>query len=239
MISNNILYAIVAGAAFASAAPAASHKADKASTNAAASSCTFTSAAAAISGKTSCTNIILNGITVPAGTTLDLTGLKSNTVVTFQGTTTFGYKEWAGPLVSVSGTGITVQGSSGAVIDFGGAAWWDGQGSNGGKTKPKAFYAHSLTNSYIQNLNVKNTPVQFMSINGANNLHVTNVNMDNSAGDAGGGHNTDAFDVGSSTGVYISGAVVKNQDDCLAINSGTDISFTGVRSKTTSSHSLC
>lgn len=41
------------------------------------------------------------------------------------------------------------------------------------------------------------------------------------------GHNTDAFDVGSSTGVYISGATVKNQDDCLAINSGTDISFTG------------
>lgn len=33
-----------------------------------------------------------------------------------------------------------------------------------------------------------------------------------------GGHNTDAFDVGSSTGVYISGANVKNQDDCLAIS---------------------
>lgn len=51
--------------------------------------------------------------------------------------------------------------------------------------------------------------------------------MDNSAGDTEGGHNTDAFDVGSSTGVYISNANVQNQDDCLAVNSGTDISFTG------------
>jgi galacturan 1,4-alpha-galacturonidase len=53
------------------------------------------------------------------------------------------------------------------------------------------------------------------------------VVLDNSDGDSQGGHNTDAFDVGSSTGIYISGAIVKNQDDCLAINSGTNITFTG------------
>lgn len=90
------------------------------------------------------------------------------------------------------------------------------------------FYAHSLTDSTIENLNVKNSPVQFMSINGAENLKVIDVTFDNSDGDTDElGHNTDAFDVGSSTGVYISGANVKNQDDCLAINSGSDISFTG------------
>jgi galacturan 1,4-alpha-galacturonidase len=44
-------------------------------------SCTFTDAASAIKGKTSCTSIVLNGITVPAGTTLDLTGLKAGTTV--------------------------------------------------------------------------------------------------------------------------------------------------------------
>lgn len=37
----------------------------------------------------------------------------------------------------------------------------------------------------------------------------------------------DAFDVGESTGIRIQGANIKNQDDCLAINSGTDIEFTG------------
>lgn len=84
-----------------------------------------------------------------------------------------------------------------------------------------------MSNSLIQNLNVINTPVQAFSINSVDNLGVYGVSIDNSLGDTKGGHNTDAFDVGSSTGVYISGAKVKNQDDCLAINSGTNITFTG------------
>jgi galacturan 1,4-alpha-galacturonidase len=42
-----------------------------------------------------------------------------------------------GPLISVSGTKITVSGASGHLIDADGAKWWDGKGSNGGKTKPK------------------------------------------------------------------------------------------------------
>jgi hypothetical protein len=51
---------------------------------------------------------------------------------------------------------------------------------------------------------------------------LTDVTIDNSDGDVDeGGHNTDAFDVGSSTGITISGATVYNQDDCLAVNSGT------------------
>lgn len=83
-----------------------------------------------------------------------------------------------------------------------------------------------MTNSQIKALNVINTPVQAFSINSVTNLAVNDVNLDNSLGDSKGGHNTDAFDVGSSTGVYISGAIVKNQDDCLAINSGTNITFT-------------
>ncbi|KAF3008519.1 glycoside hydrolase 28 protein [Curvularia kusanoi] len=191
-------------------------------------SCTFTDAASAIKGKTSCTNIVLNNIQVPAGTTLDLTKLKDGTTVTFQGTTSFGYKEWSGPLISVSGNKITVNGASGHVIDANGAKWWDGKGSNGGKTKPKFFYAHSMTSSTISNLNIKNTPVQGFSINGATGLTLDHITIDNSAGDVtNGGHNTDAFDVGSSSGITISNANIKNQDDCLAINSGTNIHFIG------------
>lgn len=90
------------------------------------------------------------------------------------------------------------------------------------------FYAHSMKQSSINGLNVKNTPVQGFSINGATDLILDHITIDNSAGDVtNGGHNTDAFDVGSSTGITISNANVKNQDDCLAVNSGTDITFTG------------
>ena len=104
-----------------------------------ATSCTFTDAAAASKSKTSCATIVLSNVAVPSGTTLDLTKLNDGTTVIFEGTTSFGYKEWAGPLISVSGTKITVKGASGHVIDGNGAKWWDGEGSNGGKTKPKVW----------------------------------------------------------------------------------------------------
>lgn len=189
-------------------------------------SCTFTDAATAIKNKAGCSAIVLKDITVPAGTTLDLTKLKDGTHVTFQGKTTFGYKEWEGPLISFSGSKLTIDGASGHSIDCQGQRWWDTKGSNGGKTKPKFFYAHSMKNSNINNLNVLNTPVQAFSVNTCTNVNLKGITLDNSLGDSKGGHNTDAFDVGSSTGVHISGANVKNQDDCLAVNSGTDISFT-------------
>lgn len=85
-----------------------------------------------------------------------------------------------------------------------------------------------MKQSSINGLNVKNTPVQGFSINTATDLTLDHITIDNSAGDVtNGGHNTDAFDVGSSTGIIISNANVKNQDDCLAVNSGTNITFTG------------
>jgi polygalacturonase len=230
LLSSSLLLALVAELALAAPAPAPAPTAaailDKRATT-----CTFSGssgASLASKSKKSCATIVLSSVAVPSGTTLDLTGLNSGTSVIFEGTTTFGYKEWSGPLVSVSGTDITVTGASGSVLDGGGAQYWDGEGSNGGKTKPKMFYAHSLTNSVIQNVKIINSPVQVYSVNGANGLLMNNLIIDDSAGDAGSlGHNTDAFDVGDSTGVYIAGANVKNQDDCLAINSGTNITFTG------------
>jgi polygalacturonase len=51
--------------------------------------------------------------------------------VYFEGTTTFGYTEWEGPLISVSGKDITVTGVTGHTINGEGQNWWDGKGSNG------------------------------------------------------------------------------------------------------------
>ncbi|BCR96264.1 glycoside hydrolase family 28 protein [Aspergillus luchuensis] len=209
---QNAFVAATMGAALAAAAPLEKR------------SCTFTSASAAKSGKSSCSTITLDNIAVPAGETLDLTGLKKGTTVIFEGETTFGYKEWKGPLISMSGTDITVKQASGAKINCDGARWWDGKGSNGGKTKPKFFQAHKLDESSITGLKIYNTPVQGFSIL-ADHLTITDVTIDNSAGTSK-GHNTDAFDIGQSTYITIDGATVYNQDDCLAINSGEHITFT-------------
>ncbi|GES64877.1 extracellular polygalacturonase [Aspergillus terreus] len=195
-----------------------------------ATSCTFSGsngAASASASQKACATMVLSALAVPSGTTLDLSDLADDTTVIFEGETTWGYKEWSGPLLQISGKGIKVQGASGAVLNPDGARWWDGEGSNGGKTKPKFFYAHDLSDASITDLHITNTPVQAVSINGCDGLTVTDMTIDNSAGDSAGGHNTDGFDIGSSSDVTITGAKVYNQDDCVAVNSGTGVTFSG------------
>jgi polygalacturonase len=87
-------------------------------------------------------------------------------------------------------------------------------------TKPKFFYAHDLTDSTITDLYIENTPVQAVSVNGCDGLTITDMTINNEAGDDLGA-NTDGFDIGDSTSVVITGANVYNQDDCVAVNSGT------------------
>lgn len=91
-------------------------------------------------------------------------------------------------------------------------------------TKPKFFQAHDLTDSLIETITILNPPVQVFSINGVSNLELAYITIDASAGDSL-GKNTDGFDIGSSDTVLIEYATVYNQDDCVAINSGTNIIF--------------
>lgn len=113
------------------------------------------------------------------------------------------------------------------MINGNGTLYWDGLGSNVKPVnKPKFFAAHSLTgSSSITGLNFLNAPVQCISIDSSVGLSLIDITIDNSAGDKGSlGHNTDGFDIGASQNIFISGAIVKNQDDCVAINSGS-VSF--------------
>ncbi|QSZ30964.1 hypothetical protein DSL72_000524 [Monilinia vaccinii-corymbosi] len=235
MVKLSTCLLLGASSALVSAAPAAAPEPVPVPASYAASyltkrgNCTFSGskgAASLLKSKTSCSTIVLSGLKVPAGTTLDLTGLNKGTTVIFKGVTTFGYEQWSGPLVSVSGTNINITQTPGSYLDGQGASYWDGKGGNGGKTKPKFFFAHKLISSTIDSLYIYNPPLQVFSINGAKNLTIRDVTIDAKAGNTSPlGHNTDGFDIGSSTGVKITGANVYNQDDCIAINSGTNITF--------------
>lgn len=194
------------------------------------SSCTFSGSdgySSASKSKADCSTIVLDSLTVPAGETLDLTDLSDGTTVTFVGTTTWDFEEWDGPLFAVSGTDITVTAEDDAVLDGQGALWWDGEGDDG-ISKPKFFQAHDLTSSTIENIYILNPPHQVFSIDNADTLAITDVTIDGSDGDTDDlGANTDCFDIGSSDSVTITGATCYNQDDCVAVNSGTNIIFTG------------
>lgn len=233
MSALNLSVLLYVLATLANAAPATEANSES-NSNAAiykrASPCSFSGTidpAAVASQVPTCSSITLNAVNVPAGKTLDLSELADGTSVNFVGTSTWGVqKGFAGPLLNIGGSNIIVTGSAGAQLDGQGKQYWDGQGSNGPTAKPKFLAAHNLVGkSQINNLYLLNTPVQAVSINGCNGLTISHMTIDNSASNGlpanQAAHNTDGFDIGSSTNILIDQAVVLNQDDCVAINSGT------------------
>ncbi|KAG8984166.1 hypothetical protein FRB90_005501, partial [Tulasnella sp. 427] len=175
-----------------------------------------------------CTTININSFTVTAGSTFDLE-LLDGTTVNLLGDVTFGVSNWVGPLFQIAGNNVVFNGN-GHTFNGNGPSYWDGQGGNGGVTKPKFM---KLKNSgTFTNLKILNSPVHVFSINGDGPLTVSSITIDDSAGDAANsasdgdpaGHNTDGFDV-SANNLIIKDSVVMNQDDCLAINKGSNITF--------------
>ncbi|KAJ3095211.1 hypothetical protein HK100_005887 [Physocladia obscura] len=206
----------------------------KVSTTTTPTNCIFTTYSDFSSYKT-CSNILIQGpITVPAGSLIDLSKLATGATVTVSGNITFPHSSaltHSDFLITVGGAGITFQGDSSnpAILDGSGAGYWDGQGSNGGVAKPKFFSLKTTATSVIKNIKIVNAPVQCFSIS-ASDTTLDSITIDDSAGDAltstgiTYAHNTDAFDV-SGTNVAIINSWVHNQDDCLAIKTGTGFNF--------------
>uniref|UniRef100_A0A146M001 endo-polygalacturonase n=1 Tax=Lygus hesperus TaxID=30085 RepID=A0A146M001_LYGHE len=175
-----------------------------------------------VEGANKCTNITISNLHVPAGVSLRLLGLR-NAVVTFEGTITFGFKQWSGQLMMFKGDNVTVTGTPGHLIHGGGERWWDGYGVLGGP-KPK-FFEVRLNNSKIFGLRIKNTPMHAISINHSSNLTVSDIVVDSAEGDWKGAKRTDGFNIYESRNVTIKNCRVSNQDDCIAVKSGTDLVF--------------
>ncbi|KAL2841425.1 putative endopolygalacturonase D [Aspergillus pseudoustus] len=200
--------------------------------------CTVTEYASISSAVESCTNILLSDVYAPPSSTIDLQNLQTGAAVIFAGTTTFGDTPDSDfdPIV-ISGTDITVTGTDDHVIDGNGAAYWDGQGSNGGTDKPDHFIVlKHLYSSTVTSLNIINYPVHCFDIENTENVLLSGITLNNTAGDAPNdasdgdpaAHNTDGFDIKSSTNLTLTNSNVYNQDDCVAITSGTSITVSNM-----------
>ncbi|KAF8893398.1 endo-polygalacturonase PG1 [Infundibulicybe gibba] len=198
----------------------------------AAEACTGTiSSLADVAAAVACTTVNINGFTVPGGSGLTL-NLATGTTVNMNGDILFGNKSWAGPLFTVSGTSITFNGNN-HKFDGGGPFYWDGLGISAGIQKPDPMMKIKISGTF-ENVHVVNSPGRVFSVSNPAPLVMTGLNIDNSQGDqpnsksAGlaAGHNTDGFDA-STNDLTIQNSVIKNQDDCLAINKGTNIVFKG------------
>lgn len=198
-----------------------------------AAGCTITSLSDVSNAVANCTAITISSFTVPAGQTFSLKNLKTGTTVTVSGNVTFGTGVfWSGNMFELSGKNVTFDGQ-GNWFNGNGQFYWDGQGSNGGLTKPSKMMVITSSGTF-KNLNVLNSPTHAFSVGNSSPLTISNIRLDNSLGaqpnsqskGKAAGHNTDAFDV-SATGTTITGSTIVNQDDCLAINKGSNIVFTG------------
>ncbi|CAL1709785.1 unnamed protein product [Somion occarium] len=217
MFQFTSLFALTALAAATSAAPSSGD-------------CTGTiSSLDDVAAAVKCITVVINSFTVPAGETLNL-NLLSGSTVTMSGDVTFGNKTWAGPLFQVSGTNINFNGN-GHTFDGNGPFYWDGQGGNGGVTKPAPMMKIKISGTFT-NVKVLNSPARTYSVSNPAALTISKLTIDNSLGDqpnskSGGkaaGHNTDGFDC-STTDLVIEDSTIMNQDDCLAINKGSNITF--------------
>lgn len=182
-----------------------------------------------VSNAVECTTVNINAFTVPAGQTFTLQ-LLDGTTVNVLGEIQFGNLSWAGPLFEVRGNNITFNGNN-QRWDGGGPFYWDGQGTNSGKQKPHPMMA-ILISGTLNDVYVLNSPAHAFAISNPGPITISGVTVDDSQGNypnslsgkAAAAHNTDGFDV-SGSNIIIQKSTVINQDDCLAINRGTNITF--------------
>ncbi|KAI5982763.1 pectin lyase fold/virulence factor [Pisolithus marmoratus] len=153
--------------------------------------------------------------------------LLDGTTVNVYGDIIFSKGFTKGPLFTVTGNDITFNGN-GYTWHGSGASYWDGQGGSGGLTKPYPMMSVGITGT-ISGVHLLNTPMGAFGIwNGP--LTIDGVTVNNRAGNypnsrSGGlpaGRNTDGFNLGGD-GITIQNCVVINQDDCIAIDWGTNI----------------
>ncbi|KAF9432072.1 hypothetical protein BGZ76_011303 [Entomortierella beljakovae] len=180
-----------------------------------------------IPGTLGCSTIVIQGpFTVPANKKIDLTNLKAGTTLKIVGKITFakGNLGKNDDLVTIGGSNIKIDGTKGT-FDGNGPQYWDGKGGNGGVNKPKFIRLKKLSGS-LTGLTVINVPVHTFAINNCQGLRIHGVTIDNRGPKYDLGHNTDGFGISSSKDITITGAKVYNNDDCLALNSGSNIVFT-------------
>ena len=91
-----------------------------------------------------------------------------------------------------------------------------------------------MVNGVIKNLHIRSWPVHCFEVTNCKGMTISGITLDNSAGNApnsaSGGkpaaHNSDGFDISSTTNMLLTSSIVTNQDDCVAVTSGTNVTVT-------------
>ncbi|CAI5719531.1 unnamed protein product [Peronospora destructor] len=167
----------------------------------------------------SCTAITVNSLRVPPGVTLDLSKAKKGAIIQFKGTTIFEAQKWAGPLVLLGGTNLTVKGTG--FLDGQGSWYWkEGESTS----RPVFFRLLNVISSTVSEITIKNMPYRTFSIQNCTNTTLTGLMIDSRAGN-GIAKNTDGFGMSMNDHVTITKNTIYNQGDCLGMSSSTNTVF--------------
>ncbi|KEP46421.1 putative endo-polygalacturonase [Rhizoctonia solani 123E] len=191
-----------------------------------------------------CSTINIQGFTIPAKHKLVINAVSGATInlrgnIIFTADTSF---QTEGPLFTITGDNIVFTGND-FTIDGQGPKYWDGMGIYHQKRqKPTPMIQLSLSGIF-QHVKVLNSPAHVFSMGNKASLVVSNIYIDNSAGNAANSmsdgkraaRNTDGFNV-SANNVTIQYTTVVNQDDCIAIKKGININL--LRNKCIDGHGI-
>ncbi|ERL88067.1 probable endopolygalacturonase I [Dendroctonus ponderosae] len=174
-----------------------------------------------------CDTLIIGDLVIPAETTLEI-NLKDGAKLIFDGHLTHEVAEWTGDLVHIKGKNVEISGTANHLLDGLGPQHWKGAGEST-ILRPK-FMRIQVEDSTVKDLNIKNCPNNCVVLSKSTNLLVTNINIDNYDGypgviGANYAKNTDGFDVAGGSGIRVENSVVINQDDCVAVNGGSNMVF--------------
>ncbi|KAK0452728.1 glycoside hydrolase family 28 protein [Desarmillaria tabescens] len=169
-------------------------------------SCTISSVSSA-SSIWSCLSVTISAFTIPSRSTLMLSP-KSGATITMAGDITFTKTSSDGPLFTIDGEEITFNGM-GYSFDICHILLFSCFSVTIGVDKPHPLLKFKGSGTYSDFM-VLNSPAQAISISNSDSLIFDSITVDNSDGDDDDlGHNTD----------------VRNQDDCITINDGSNIMF--------------
>ncbi|KAG8890666.1 hypothetical protein FRB98_006169 [Tulasnella sp. 332] len=184
--------------------------------------CTVNSVASAadLSG---CSAVIITAFTVPAGDTITLAAA-SGATITQTGDITFA-KTTGRLIIIVAHTGSIsyMLAAAGPLITFD----TDNVVYNGGDHNINTWFLgeNDRFKGYgtFEDVTILNSPAQAISVGTTGTTVIQGITVNNAAGNTDSlGANTDGFDI-SASDVTLSKNVVTNQDDCVAINSGSSI----------------
>ncbi|OBZ88758.1 Exopolygalacturonase rpg16 [Choanephora cucurbitarum] len=117
----------------------------------------------------------------------------------------------------IKGTKVNFDGGNVGVINGNGQKWWDAKN----RSAPTVLRMTVDGNSTFANFKILQAPRAHIGITGCNGITLDNITLNTVSNSANDAHNTDAVDISNSKNVNWTNSVVRNGDDCMAINGNT------------------